>query len=159
MASDRMVANLLGLATDAESEVVRLRATDSALDRAGINKPTQVEVGTITPFEMMFEDISCERPGSFGSVDDSGFAIDHEDYEGISTNPNRPGGERVRAEQPVADGDYDRPRGPQTREQRGPDRNYRDGYHVTGDDAIRMANAANAEIGALRALPPGRSGR
>ena len=31
--------------------------------------------------------------------------------------------------------------------------------HVTGDDAIRMANAANAEIGALRALPPGRSGR
>ncbi|SIL69902.1 hypothetical protein [Mycobacteroides abscessus] len=36
------------------------------------------------------------------------------------------------------------------------DRQYRRTDHVTGDDAIEAANAANREAGALKALPPGR---
>lgn len=39
------------------------------------------------------------------------------------------------------------------------DRQYRRAEHVTGEDAIEAANAANREAGALKALPPGRKRR
>lgn len=39
------------------------------------------------------------------------------------------------------------------------DRQYRRTEHVTGEDAIEAANAANREAGALKALPPGRRRR
>lgn len=39
------------------------------------------------------------------------------------------------------------------------DRQYRRADHVTGEDAIEAANAANFEAGAIKALPPGRKRR
>ncbi len=61
-AADRMAGNLLGIAETADSETVRLSATNSALDRAGIIKPTQVQVGPMepAPWESVFESISTE---------------------------------------------------------------------------------------------------
>lgn len=58
-AADRMARNLLRLGEQAESEAVQLGATNSALDRAGILKPTQVEIGPMSPkpYEEIFEDI------------------------------------------------------------------------------------------------------
>jgi hypothetical protein len=44
MAADRMAHNLLGLATDADSETVQLAATNSALDRAGLHSKSAVSV-------------------------------------------------------------------------------------------------------------------
>lgn len=164
MASDRLMGKLIEMAfDDTRPSSVQLEAIKDSLNRAGLKPREQVEIGPLTAFETVFDDIVSERPGSFGTVDDSSYLAtsgenDQIDY-GVPDQPEpRPGGEHVSGRSSRAHGDYDRPRGPQTREQRGPDRNYRDGYHVTGDDAIRMANAANAEIGALRALPPGRSG-
>ncbi|WP_210687358.1 hypothetical protein [Mycolicibacterium sp. GESEQ-9] len=61
-AADRMAANLLRLGEQAESETVQLSATNSALDRAGITKPTQVELGPMEPkpWEELFEGITTE---------------------------------------------------------------------------------------------------
>ena len=49
-AADRMAKELLGIATGAESESVRLAAIRDALDRSGIRAPSQVEIG-IKPYE------------------------------------------------------------------------------------------------------------
>lgn len=59
MAADRMAANLLGLAEYSGNDAIRLGATNSALDRAGIIRPTQVEVGPIErkPYEDIFDRI------------------------------------------------------------------------------------------------------
>lgn len=46
------------LADNAKSEDVRLRATNSALDRAGLKAPTQVEVGVKQPYEELIESIA-----------------------------------------------------------------------------------------------------
>ena len=61
-AADRMAANLLRLGETAESETVQLSATNSALDRAGITKPTQVELGPMEPkpYEQILEGITTE---------------------------------------------------------------------------------------------------
>lgn len=61
-AADRMAAQLLRLGTEAESETVQLSATNSALDRAGITKPTQVELGPMEPkpYEQILEGITTE---------------------------------------------------------------------------------------------------
>lgn len=59
MASDRMAANLLGIAEYSDNDAVRLSATNSALDRAGIIRPTKVEIGPVErkPYEEIFERI------------------------------------------------------------------------------------------------------
>lgn len=56
MAADRMAANLLGIAVDDEvADGVRLAATNSALDRAGLSAKTavEVEVGPSKGFEQI----------------------------------------------------------------------------------------------------------
>ena len=60
LAADRMAANLLGMATDADSEAVQLAATDSALDRAGVTGKTAVELSVAEPkpWEQVFDGIS-----------------------------------------------------------------------------------------------------
>ena len=45
-----MAKELLGIATGAESDSVRLAAIRDALDRSGIRAPSQVEIG-IKPYE------------------------------------------------------------------------------------------------------------
>jgi len=44
-----MAKELLGIATGAESESVKLAAVRDALDRAGLAKPAQVEIGPLEP--------------------------------------------------------------------------------------------------------------
>jgi hypothetical protein len=57
LALDRMAANLLGLADDAESEAVRLNATRDALDRGGLPAKTEVSV-ELKPWEQLMGDIA-----------------------------------------------------------------------------------------------------
>lgn len=61
MAADLVAKNLLGLALTAESETVQLGATNSALDRVGITKPTEVVLSQgepAAPWEEVFDGIS-----------------------------------------------------------------------------------------------------
>lgn len=56
-AADRMAKQLLGIATSAESESVKLAAVRDALDRAGLKAPTQVELGVAPAYEEMLQDL------------------------------------------------------------------------------------------------------
>jgi hypothetical protein len=57
-AADRMAKQLLGIATGAESEAVRLAAIKDALDRAGLVAPKTVDVAIAPkPWEQIFDDI------------------------------------------------------------------------------------------------------
>ena len=59
MAADPMAKELLGIATGAESESVRLAAIRDALDRSGLAAKTAVEVEiSAKPFELVFDKIS-----------------------------------------------------------------------------------------------------
>jgi hypothetical protein len=74
MAADRMARHLLGLAEDAASEAVQLAATNSALDRSGIQAKTAVSVEVSTkPFELVFDAISAgprhEHPPALAIAD------------------------------------------------------------------------------------------
>lgn len=64
-ALDRMARELLGIATSAESEAVRLAAVKDALDRGGLNAKTavEVEVGS-KPFERLFSGLA-----NYGATD------------------------------------------------------------------------------------------
>jgi hypothetical protein len=58
-AADRMAKQLLGIATSAESEAVRLAAIRDALDRAGLVAPKTVDVAIAPkPWEIIFDDIA-----------------------------------------------------------------------------------------------------
>src|SRR4029079_8562013 len=59
-AAELMARNLLGLAVGADNENVKLGATNSALDRAGISKPTEVVLsqGDTKPYEEVFDEIA-----------------------------------------------------------------------------------------------------
>lgn len=56
-AADRMARELLGMATGAESEAVKLNAIRDALDRAGLGTKTEVSVD-LKPYEQLLGDIS-----------------------------------------------------------------------------------------------------
>jgi hypothetical protein len=57
LAADRMARELLGIATGAESEAVKLAAVKDALDRAGLGAKTEVEVG-LKPYEEILNNIA-----------------------------------------------------------------------------------------------------
>lgn len=58
MAADRMAKNLLGLATEADTDSVKLAATNSALDRAGLAAKSNMSIElSAKPFERVFEKI------------------------------------------------------------------------------------------------------
>jgi hypothetical protein len=159
-AADLMAKQLLGIAIGAESEAVKLAAIRDALDRAGLRPPSEVVLsqGETKPYEELFEGIAS---GSRAESRRARGVPDSEDhFAGLSVgterqspnpptqqdpaDPNQPADTLLRRESldPTTDTrDFDRERPPQP-----PQR------HVTGDDAIRLANQANREIGALRAI-------
>jgi hypothetical protein len=57
LAADRMAKELLGMATGAESEAVKLNAIRDALDRSGLGAKTEVAV-EIRPWEQLMGDIT-----------------------------------------------------------------------------------------------------
>jgi hypothetical protein len=57
LAADRMARELLGMATGAESEAVKLNAIRDALDRAGLGAKTEVSV-EVKPWERLMDDIT-----------------------------------------------------------------------------------------------------
>jgi hypothetical protein len=151
---------------------VQLDAIKDALNRIGMTKPAQVEVGPIKPFEEVFDDIASGSRADYraglggegtGELDDlyaTGQMLPRDysgpedvDYQGESATQSHPAPDGRGAH-----GDSAPLSGPSAHRER-----VRDGWagagHITGEDAIRTANQVNAEIGALRALPPGRSGR
>ncbi|WP_261880252.1 hypothetical protein [Mycobacterium marinum] len=70
-----MAKQLLGIATGAESEAVRLAAIKDALDRAGLVAPKTVDVAIAPkPWEIIFDDISggsrAESRARRGVLDD-----------------------------------------------------------------------------------------
>ena len=59
MAADRMAKNLLGLAESADTDSVKLAATNSALDRSGLAAKSALSVEvSAKPFELVFDKIS-----------------------------------------------------------------------------------------------------
>jgi hypothetical protein len=171
MASNRLMGKLVEFAfDDTKPPAVQLDAIKDSLNRAGISKPAQVEVGPIKPHEEIFDDIAggvtrADSRRARGLEDDTdsvdliasgqisphGYFDDSNPYHPASAMSDR------EAESPEQR-DSDRPRATETDRQRSRDRYRPTGHIVTGEDAIRLANEANAEHGSLRALPPGRSG-
>jgi hypothetical protein len=181
MASDRLVGKLIEIAhDDTRPASVQLEAIKDALNRAGLTKPAQVEVGPIKQYEEVFDDImtgsraeyresSVRQRDPMADLNEAGhepIASDHVDshFDSEQPPPNHPA--------PAGSHDSshryedDRPYRPDS------DR-YRVTSPITGDDAIRLANEANgfvpddedysivdvldAHLPPRRALPPGRS--
>jgi len=62
LAADAMARNLLGLADTADSESVRLAATNSALDRTGLGAKQSVDVDVkLQPWEELLRDVVYEH--------------------------------------------------------------------------------------------------
>lgn len=58
LAADRMARELLGIASGAESEAVKLSAVKDALDRAGLGAKTEVAVEVKAPWEELLGDVA-----------------------------------------------------------------------------------------------------
>jgi hypothetical protein len=168
-AAELMAKQLLGIALTAESEAVKLAAIKDSLDRAGLKPPAEVVLsqGEPKPWEELFEGISGgtraesrkargvpDAQDNFAGVE--GAHLHASSQEGTECQSSRPPTERDPDDQtgpaatppgrefrdPTTDPrDFDRERQP-----RPPQR------HICGDDAIRLANEANRQIGALKAI-------
>ena len=180
-AADRMAKKLLGLAEGAESETVQLQATNSALDRAGLKAPSEVVLSQGSAFDDVFDEISggsraeSRRARGYPDEPDSFDSFGAESISGNESSGNTLGSERPHHPAPasVYEGDSDRPSSHESYPDSWPDASLRpqrtnrsaaksEPAHVTGEDALRLANQSNAAAGAFadeRGLPPGRSSR
>lgn len=168
-AADLMAKQLLGIALTADSEAVKLAAIRDALDRSGLKPPAEVVLsqGEAKPYEELFDDIAggsraeSRRARGVPDIEDNFAGVEsahsqvssQEGPEDQSSRPptvlepddqTGPAATRLRREfrDPTTDRrDFDREREPQP-----PQR------HICGDDAIRAANEANRQIGALKAI-------
>ena len=125
LAADRMAKELLGMATGAESEAVKLNAIRDALDRSGLGAKTEVSV-EIKPWEQLMGDLTgvatisraehrAQRGRPFLDQPALAEAIDAEvvervDETGPAAPPEPPAGE-MRYPGDGDDGDGDMPRG------------------------------------------------
>lgn len=180
MASNRLMGKLIEFAFDDDKPAhVQLEAIKDSLNRAGLKPREQVELGPIKGYEEIFDDIGSgsrvESRRARGYEDDADQIEDQHDSRSFDSadDANRPFNpvdrqadshpqpattDRRTDDADRADRDeFDRLSATHRRERERRDRQYRP-THITGEDAIRVANQANAAIGALRALPPGRSG-
>lgn len=149
-AADLMAKQLLGIALTAEGESVKLAAIKDALDRAGLKPPAEVVLsqGETKPYEKLFDDIAS------GSRAESRRARGVPDTEGIpagfgADEYNTPPPPAVAGETHSQPDPPQEPRPPEAGRERGAQRAER---HITGDAAIRAANEANRQIGALKAI-------
>lgn len=149
-AADLMAKELLGIALTAEGEAVKLAAIRDALDRAGLKPPAEVVLsqGESKPYEELFDDISSgsraesRRARGVPDTDDSlaDFGTEEQD------TPPPPAMAAEAHSQP------DPPREPRPCET-GRERDAQPpARHVTGEAAMRAANEANRQIGALKAI-------
>ena len=153
-AADLMAKQLLGIALTAESEAVKLAAIKDSLDRAGLKPPAEVVVSQVEPkaYEEIFEGISTlsreesrARRGYSDSpaTDPLGPPIDSIGEHRREAPPATVGEAHSQSGPPreprPRDFDRERDAGPPVR-------------HITGDEAIRQANAVNRQIGALKAI-------
>lgn len=119
LAADRMTRELLGMATSAESEAVKLNAVRDALDRAGLGAKTEVSL-ELKPWEQLMGDIAgvatisrAEHRAQHGRpiIDSTALAqaIDAEVAEPAENDPARgpepPGDEMRDAEADTVRGD------------------------------------------------------
>jgi hypothetical protein len=159
MASNKLMGKLIEFAfDDSKPPDTQLRAIQSALDRAGLRPPAEVVLSQgepPKPWEEVYEGLTAmsrdeSRRARGVPETEEIFAGLSSGSEGQSCNPptqqdpadpNQPVDPRLRRESLDLTTD---PR--DSGRQRQPQRPQR---HVTGDDAIRLANAANREIGAL----------
>lgn len=149
-AADLMAKQLLGIALTAEGEAVKLAAIRDALDRAGLKPPAEVVLsqGETKPYEELFDDIASgsraesRRARGLPEMDDdfAGFGAEEQD------TPAPPAMDAEIHSQPEP------PREPRPRES-GRERDAQPpARHITGEAAFTLANEANRQIGALKAI-------
>lgn len=159
-AADLMAKQLLGIALTAGGESVKLAAIKDALDRAGLKPPAEVVLsqGETRPYEELFDDIAggsraeSRRARGVPNTDDNLAGFDP-GTEGLESHPPTQGETALPTEPPVQparrefrDSTTDPREFGRERDAQPPAR------HITGDDAIRAANEANRQIGALKAI-------
>lgn len=169
MASDRLMGKLIEIAyDDARPAAVQLDAIKDSLNRAGLTKPAQVEVGPIKAHETVFDDIfSGPRAESRRArgIEDASDSIGRPSCTEI-------GDYSTTAPAASADPDQSEPERRQRRRDCRPpaaphadERSARVSVQpqapiITGEDAIYAANVANGLIDPERyGLPPGREHR
>lgn len=139
-----MAKQLLGIALGAESESVRLNAIRDALDRAGLKAPTEVVVSPADtkPYEEVFEGITFGGSSESPNRTDL-YTSEHPPTENLNTNDVEHHWCNESAPTSPASAPNPCPTAPAAHPYATPH------MHVTGEDAIRQANAANRAIGAL----------
>lgn len=95
-AADSLAKQLLGIASSAASESVRLAAIRDALDRTGVSAPKHVEL-TVTPADQLFSDLESMAGGSRAAWRRSTGHPDPEP-ESLAIESSTPGGPRVLGE-------------------------------------------------------------
>jgi hypothetical protein len=170
MASNRLMGKLIEFAfDDTKPPDVQLRAIRDALDRSGLKPPAEVVLspGEPKPYEELFDGIAegtraeSRRARGIPDVEDNFAGVEgahsqvssQEGPEDQSSRPptvlepddqTRPAATALRREfrnRTTDPRDFDR-----ERDRQPPQR------HITGEAAIRLANEANRQIGALKAI-------